>query len=248
MTVNFQPQITWPTNPHLQPLQSYDFKTPSGLSPTHVREPIIVDAARMMSLKREQGSGLATTHGLVVPDLKVRFANPTTQWKPVGRSGGPSAPAGPCQFQFAGGDVSLQLTLAIYLLNTVAPRADDEISRKIFSRVYEHELLHVWDNVDIVSQWITPKLRNDQLIARHLIRAEPYQYGRPTDNPTLVRQEFLRYIGDRVEEAIFNIYAGEANRREQKRDAPTEYKTLADKVQELQSSRTIPSSPGSVGR
>jgi len=118
----------------------------------------------------------------------------------------------------------LQLTLAIYLLNTVEPHANDDISRKIFSRVYEH----VWDYVDIVTQWITPKLRTDQLISRYLIRAEPYQYGRPTDNPTLVRQEFLRFIGDRLEETIFNIYAEEANRRQRQRDAPAEYKAVAD--------------------
>jgi hypothetical protein len=242
MAVNFKPLITWPTNPQVQPQASYDFKTPGGLSPTHVRVPAIVDASRMMSLKRERGGGLATTHGLVVSDLKVRFANPAAQWQPVGKSGGPAAPAGPGQFRFTGGEVSLQLTLSIYLLNTVEPHANDEISRKIFSRVYEHELLHVWDYVDIVSQWITPKLRNDPLISRYLIRAEPYQYGRPTDNPTLVQQEFVRFIGDRVEETIFNIYAEEANRRQRQRDAPAEYRVVAEEVQTLQSSRTIPSS------
>jgi hypothetical protein len=122
------------------------------------------------------------------------------------------------------------------------PHANDEISRKLFSGVYEHELLHVWDYVDIVSQWITSKLRNDQLISRYLIKAEPYQYGRPTDNPTLVRQEFLRFIGDRVVETIFNLYAEEANRRQRQRDAPAEYRAFADKVQTLPSARTIPSS------
>src|SRR4029453_8580560 len=58
----------------------------------------------------------------------------------------------------------------------------------------------------------------------------------------LVRQEFLRFIGDRVGGAIFNLYAEGANRRQRQRDAPAENRGFAGKVQTLPSARTIPSS------
>jgi hypothetical protein len=236
MSVTFRPTITWPNNDLLLPAQLFNVKVPAGLSSFDVRDPNFVDGTKMAQLAREDGTarpGLNMTKGLVTADLKVRFGNPSVQWR---RSSLPTAKdpnRGPFQYQFAGGDVFLDLVLGIYLLTMVEYDPADDLSVQIFARIYEHELLHVVDNLDIVNNWLAPHLNSDPDVARYLVRGEPSVYGTPSMVAAQVDRDFQAFIGNTIQVAIFNVWARESNRRESVRDAPAQYKIVQDQVDDL---------------
>ena len=185
----------------------------------------------MMQLARDKPTGLARTEGLVTRDLKVTFSNPVAQWRKNPMPGTRDTGHGPYQFQFTGGEVFLDLILGIYIQKTGEPERGDDLSVKIFALLYGHELLHVLDDTDIVNNWLIPQLNGESTVARFLIQSQPYTYGTPAQ--TAVQADFQRYIGDRIQTAIFNLWATESNRRESLRDSPAQYRIVGDKVGEL---------------
>lgn len=237
MSVNFRPNIDWPNNDLLLPAEWFDVKIPPGLSSFYIRDPNFVDITTMMKLSKDNATfasgGLKMTEGLVTSDLKVRFADPSKQWRRTSLSATRDPNHGPFQYQFAGGDVFLDLTLGIYLLTTVDYNPNDDLSVQIFARLYEHELLHVFDDVDLVNNWLIPHLNTDPDVARFLVRGEPYTYGTPAMVATQTDSDFQTFIGNTIQVDIFNIWATESNRREALRDAPAEYKKVQDKVDDL---------------
>ncbi|HET7208953.1 MAG TPA: hypothetical protein VFI95_20420 [Terriglobales bacterium] len=237
MSVTFRPNILWPSNDLLLPAQLFKVKVPPGLSSFYVRDPNFVDVTKMMQLAKEDktlpSGTLTMTNGLVTADLKVRFANPSAQWRRSSFSNTKDPNRGPFQYQFTGGDVFLDLVLSINLLKSVDYDPDDDLSVQIFARIYEHELLHVVDEVDIVNSWLVPRLNSDPTVARYLVRGEPYTYGTPSMVVTQVEREFQAFIDNTIQVAIFNVWATESNRREALRDAPAQYKIVQDKVDEL---------------
>jgi hypothetical protein len=238
MSVTFRPTINWPNNDLLLPAQLFNITVPVGLSSFDVRNPNFVDVPKMMQLTKEDSTvpssgALTMTDGLVTADLKVRFANPSTQWRRGSLSSTKDPNRGPFQYQFAGGDVFLDLLLGIYLLKSVEYDPDDDLSVQIFARLYEHELLHVVDDVDLVNNWLAPHLNSDPDVARYLVRGEPYVYGTPSMVAAQVEREFQTFIGNTIQVAIFNVWARESNRRESLRDAPAQYKIVQDQVDEL---------------
>ena len=237
MSVTFRPNIEWPNNDLLLPAEWFDAKIPAGLSSSYVRAPNFVDVTTMMKLAKDDGTfasgGLKMTNGLVTADLKVRFANPLSQWRRTSLSTANDPNRGPFQYRFAGGDVFLDLFLGIYLLKSVEYDPDDDLSVQIFARLYEHELLHVVDEVELVNNWLIPHLNSDPDVARYLVRGEPYVYGTPSMVATQIDSDFQTFIGNTIQVAIFNVWATESNRREKLRDAPAEYKKVQDKVDDL---------------
>lgn len=237
MSVNFRPNIDWPNNDLLLPAEWFDVKIPPGLSSLYIRDPNFVDITTMMKLSKDDATfasgGLKMTEGLVTSDLKVRFADPSKQWRRTSLSATRDPNHGPFQYQFAGGDVFLDLTLGIYLLTTADYNPNDDLSVQIFARLYEHELLHVFDDVDLVNNWLIPHLNIDPDVARFLVRGEPYTYGTPAMVATQTDSDFQTFIGNTIQVDIFNIWARESNRREALRDAPAEYKKVQDKVDDL---------------
>lgn len=237
MSVTFRPNIEWPKNDLLIPAEWFDVAVPPGLSSFYVRNPNFVDVTTMMKLAKDDGTfasgGLKMTNGLVTADLKVRFPNPTAQWRRTSLSTAKDANHGPFQYQFTGGDVFLDLFLGIYLLQSLDYDLDDDLSVQIFARIYEHELLHVADEVDLVNNWLIPHLNTDADVARYLVRGEPYVYGTPSMVAAQVDRDFQTFIGNTIQVAIFNVWATESNRREKVRDAPAQYKIVQDKVDDL---------------
>lgn len=236
MSVTYRPTIDWPNNDLLLPAQLFKVKVPAGLSSFDVRDPNFVDVTQMMKLAKEDSTlpsgALRITHGLVTADLKVRFGNPSAQWRKSSLSA-KDPNRGPFQYQFTGGDVFLDLVLGIHLLKSVEYDSDDDLSVQIFARIYEHELLHVVDHVDLVNNWLTPHLNTDPDVAKYLVRGEPYVYGTPAMLAAQVERDFQTFIGNTIQVAIFNVWAREANRREALRDAPAQYKIVQDKVDDL---------------
>jgi hypothetical protein len=135
---------------------------------------------------------------------------------------------GPANFQFQGGEVIMDLTLGLYMLDSVKP-GDDDKSPKIFNVLYEHELLHILDETDIVKNWLPGRAMVDSTVVKYFVRAEPYTYGLQSQLIADARRNFLEYIG----QPIFNVWATEANRRAGIRDAPGEYKKISDQIEKI---------------
>jgi hypothetical protein len=221
------------------PAEYFDVQVPAGLADFHVRAPNFVDVAGMSAASRAgssarvgAGGQLAIVNGLVTNDLQVRFENFARQWR-FTPQGGPTSRQGPGQFQFLGGNVLLVQSLGIYILNTNEPNPSDQLSVGIFSAVYSHELLHVLDEIDIVRNWLPPRLNTEPTIARYLVQAQTYAYGTASQTIVQVEREFQTYMQNTLQTAVHNIWAVEANRRQALRDAPAEYRIVQERVDQL---------------
>jgi hypothetical protein len=237
MGVTFRRRITWPKNDLLLPSELYNVNVPAGLSSMDVRVPNIVDTNRMMQLapgSNSSSSGsLSLTEGLVKSDVSVSFPNPAAQWRRGPVPGAKDPNRGPCQFQFTGGEVILDFPLEIYLLKTAEIDPNDDLSVQIFACLYEHELLHVLDALDIANNWLPIRLNAEPTVARYLMQGQPYVYGTASMLIAPLEQEFRTFITNTIQVAIFNLWATESNRRESLRDAPAQYKIVQDKVDAL---------------
>jgi hypothetical protein len=236
MAVTFRSQIRWPKNELLLPAELFAVNVPPGLGSMDVRSPKIVDAAEMMRLtprtSPSQSGNLSSVEGLVKSDLTARFPNPTSQWRRSTVSGtNPSR--GPWQFQFTGGDVLLDLALEIYLLNTADYNPNDDLSVQIFARIYEHELLHVLDAIDILNNWLPPRLRADPTVMRYLMQGQAYTYGTPSMTVAQGDRDFQAFITNTIQGVVHSLWATESNRRTAQRDSPAQYKIVQDQVDSL---------------
>jgi hypothetical protein len=166
---NFKPRISF-GNDLLLPASLYGIRIPAGLSPSGIPAPDFVSPAAMVSkltaLQSHNQTGLRVTHGLTTAEFGVSFPNVTQQWRPVP---GRSAPF----WQFYGGDVYLDLTITVYVLEGDRPQPNDDLSRRLFAIIMEHELLHVLDEIEIVSKWMPTNLYRDNMVLKYLSNAEP---------------------------------------------------------------------------
>ena len=230
--VNFVAKLSWPKNELLLPPEYYGVKAPAGVGAWNIRCPNVVDVPEMMRLApntRAAASGsLAMVDGLVTAAPKIRFRDARAQWRRSSLSGGSH---GPWKFEFQGGDVLLELELGIYVAKSVDFRTQDDLGVQIFARIYEHELLHVLDEVDIAENWLPPHLRAEPSIAKYLGKGEPYVYGLASSvDPD---KDFESFISSIFVANIYNFWVTEKNRRAALRDAPAQYKIVQDKVDAL---------------
>jgi hypothetical protein len=244
MAVTFRTNIRWPDNDLLLPADWYGVQVPPGLAGSYVRVPEYIDVVEMQ--KRLKSSAAATNssgnlsmvEGLVDTDLTVRYADVAAQWRRLPDPDGRPATRGPARFQFTGGDVILDLRIGIFLLNYIDPNLDDDLSVKIFAAIYGHELLHVLDETDVVTNWLPPKALAEPFIDKTLGKQEPFVYGTPSQTIDQVEREFRTRIVTMTQDYIRNgLWAPEVNRREAIRDAPTEYKKVQDVVDRLRAAQ-----------
>ena len=233
MSVHFRPLISWPQNELLLPADWFGVTVPTGLSSFHVRAPNYVDVIRMGQLGRGNvGSSstgqLSIVNGRVTKDLTVAFSNPQTQ----GRRLGGQAERGPAQFLFTGGEVMLNLAVGIWILSLNEPDLDDDLSIQIFALIYGHELLHVLDEIEILS-WLPPRLLSETAIQQYLVQGQTFTYGTSSQTITEVEREFREHIRRRIEGEVLAVWAPETNRRGGIRDAPTDYAIVQQKVDTL---------------
>jgi hypothetical protein len=246
MAVNIRPNIQWPDNDLLLPADWYGVRVPAGLASSYVRVPEYVDVMEMQAKLRSSGTRsysssngqLATVDGLVDTDLTVTFANVAAQWRRLPDPDGRPATRGPVRFQFAGGDLVLNLRIGLYLLKYIDPNLDDDLSVQIFATIYGHELLHVLDETDVVTNWLPPRVRAEPFIDNTLAKQQPFTFGLPSQTADQVEQEFRRKIVEMTNNYVRNgLWAPEVNRREGLRDAPTEYKKVQDRVDALRAAQ-----------
>ena len=221
MSPNFKPRITF-GNDKLLHASSYGIKIPAGLHATAVREPNYVDSARMVSMRKDPQShhptSLGVTHGLTVTDFAVSFANMTSQWRQIQKGG--SAPF----WQFNGGDVYLDITITVYVLEGDRPQTNDALSRQLFAIIMGHELLHVLDEIDIVSNFMPSNVNSDDKVRKYLTDAEPVDDS--MFRSWFMSDGFRNWLKD-------GLWAPEHNRRGGNRDSSTQYALLQRQIDDI---------------
>jgi hypothetical protein len=227
----FKPRITF-GNDVLLPGDRYGIRIPAGLSPSSVPAPEFVDPTTMVSLLREagggHGSGLGITHGLTKTEFAVTFANPAHQWRQA-RTG-----AAVPFWQFQGGDVFFDTTITVYVLEGDRPDPNDELTVRLFAIIMEHELLHVLDEIDIVTRWIAAEAYKDDKVLRYLSNAEPVDYA--MFQHWFQGSGFSNWLKD-------GLWAPEHNRRGSIRDAAHQYAALQSQIDDIRIKMTNRVSP-----
>jgi hypothetical protein len=213
----FTPRITFGNG--VIPAATYGLKVPPGLPSTSVPAPDFIDPGKMGPLRHSAGGGhgssLGVVHGLTVTEFAVTFSK-STQWRQVGTKF-PS-------WQFQGGDVFLDATIRVYVLEGDRPQANDDLSRQLFAIIMEHELLHVLDEIDIVSRWIAPAAYKDDKVLKYLTNAAPvdnamFQYW-------FKEGHFSEWLRD-------GLWVPEHNRRAAVRDAASQYAALQGQIEDI---------------
>lgn len=224
----FRPRIVHRNATELD-IERYGIELPSGLAARHAREPTFVTPERMLELLRtlpSEGSGkkLGVVHGLTRAEFSFRFDDFDRQWRKETSGGRPV-------WVFQGGDAYFEVEIEVFVLEGDRPDPDDPVSERIFALIVEHELLHVADEIEIVSDWMPPRAYADRVVRRHLAHGEP-----------VPDRLFQDWFGRQFESWLKNtLWVREHNRRKSLRDAPAEYGDLERKIDDLRASRNVPS-------
>ena len=220
MPYRFVPRVLH-QNELLFPAPLYGVNIPAGLSSFDVRPPTFVSFGEMQALlssNNNTSGGLGIVHGLTKCDFRVRFSNLNRQWQQTTGLGGQSLR------QFQGGDVYLEITLNVYILESDRPVSGDPYSLQIFALIMEHELEHVVDEIDIINRWMPSRARRDQLARRYLGQA------------TLMQERAYRhwFVDNHFTDWLKNgLWANEHNRRARLRDSVSNYAHLQQQIDQL---------------
>ena len=224
---DFKPRISFGKG--VMPAAMYGLKIPPGLPTTSVPAPEFISPERMVALLKSaaggHGNGLGVVHGLTVTEFVVTFPN-STQWRQVGTT----FP----KWQFQGGDVVFDATINVYVLEGDRPQPNDDLSRQLFAIIMEHELLHVLDEIDIVSRWMAPEAAKDDKVLKYLSNAEPVDAG--MFQSWFKGSGFSNWLKD-------GIWAPEHNRRGTIRDAASQYAALQRQIDDIRIKMTNRPSP-----
>lgn len=235
MAVIFKARISWPNNAQKLPAKDFGVSVPQSVDASNVRYPNFVDVAEMQRLRPDRGGSagenLTIVGGLVTGKPTIVFADAAKQWRKSPLHPSAAQDHGPWNFEFTGGDVFLDLELSLYIAERFRYDRKDPLSVQIFARIYEHELLHVLDDIDIATRWLPPHLQSEPTVAAYLVKGEPFIYGRPGD--TDVERTFAEFIAKIIIDSIYNFWVVEQIRRGELRDAPDKYKIVQDKVDAL---------------
>jgi hypothetical protein len=202
--LRFEPRVQY-SNQLLLPLGLYPpIHVPPGMT---VYAPIFVSAREMQRLAPSRT--IRVVAGLTEVQFSLRFANFSHQWQQT-RSGGSAT-----RWQFQGGAVCLDLTVSLYVAEGFQQDA------RIFATIMEHELLHVYDEIDLVKRYMPAEAVRDQYVQRYLIER------RVIDDSMF--QHWFRSSG--FEQWIRDgIWAPEHNRRGQVRDSGPEWNRYREKI------------------
>jgi hypothetical protein len=168
-------------------------------------EPIPVTFGRMSQLAPNKFPAPA---GLTVatkePSVKLQG-----QWKPSGTS--------PVTWQWQGGAMELAVTVAVYIIDKYRP------VEKAFELILSHELMHVQDDIDIVSQYLPQELQKDPLVKKYLIDQAPV-------DDSMYRNYFCT---DMIQKNLQQTWADERNLRGGRRDSGALYRRYTEKLVKL---------------
>jgi hypothetical protein len=223
----FKPRIS--VGESLLSTSTSGIRAPKGLSASNTPAPIFISPEKMVSMLKAvddpHSRGLGITHGLTTTAFSVSFSDFANQWKKVEK--GSAKPF----WQFQGGDIYFDATITVYVLEGDRSQPHDQLSRKIFNIIMEHELLHVADEVDIITNFAPEESYKDEMVKKYLTKAELM------DDAMLHSwfrdDRFSKWIRD-------GVWAPEHNARKAIRDAPAQYQALGKQISDLRSQATIP--------
>ncbi len=189
--LKFSPDIRYQSD-RMVPLPDYPgLRVPPGVP---AREPIPVSFGDMSRLAPDKFPAPA---GLTVPtQITVKLTGP---WKQTA-----SAPA---RWQYQGCELQLAVNVAVYIIDKYQPVP------KLFEMILSHELLHVQDDIDIVTQYLPQELPKDEYIKKYLIDRTPV-------DDAMYRSWFVE---DRFSNYVRDIWVLERNRRGGGRDSGPVY-------------------------
>jgi hypothetical protein len=213
-------------NSNLFSASAHQVSAPPGLSSNNIREPTFVTPEQMLNLTQSQnggarGTSLSMVHGLTTVDFAVRFPNMARQWQQVTHQGRQL-------WQFQGGNIHLEITLNVFILEGDRPVPDDPYTQEIFSIIMTHELEHVADEIDIVSRWMPTQAYQDDLVRRYLTQAEAIEDR--TFRHWFIEKHFSDWLKN-------GLWAHEHNRRASTRDSPGNYMHLQQQIDRIRTAQ-----------
>ncbi|PTM40718.1 hypothetical protein [Bosea sp. 124] len=214
-------------NKVIVPKALYAIKPPAGLTASDLRLPNFVRREDLMKLRsgtqKNNPSQLASVHGLVTAEFSVIFPDIDKQWQ---RS---IAAQNRVTWRFQGGDVFLEATIAVHVLEDDRPLDKDRLSRKLFGVIWEHELLHVLDDIEIMRDWLPGQVLEDEWTKKFL-----------TDAQELPESTFDHYIRKDNLTSWFRDgpWLAERNRRADIRDSAANYAHVSDAINTTRSEMT----------
>lgn len=214
MTTQFVPRVSY-----------LNQGAPAGSAPNVIPQqlqPIFISDTEMqrrtpvaMSRMIQQGV-LSATFGLTVPNFSLSYPNFNQQWQSATRPGTRMQ-----QWTFQGGDVCLDLEIAVYVDQAVnAVRLRDRMLRMIMP----HELQHVRDAIEIVTQIMPNRLSTHPVVRDYLINPQPID---ESSFQTMIRGDGLLTM---IRNDVFN---SEWNNRVRRLDSGASYGTYATDLNSL---------------
>lgn len=209
------------------PKGRYAIKPPKGLTASDLRLPKFVrreDMVKLLSGSQKNNPGkLASVHGLVTAELAVVFPDLDKQWQ---RS---ADVQNRVSWRFLGGDVILEVTITVHVLEDDRPLDKDRLSQKLFAVIWEHELLHVLDDIEIVRDWLPGEVRADEWTRKYLVEAR--EMPDPTFDHYIRKGNLTVWFRD-------GPWLTERNRRAGIRDSAANYAHLSDEINGIRAEMT----------
>ena len=214
-------------NTVIVPRSRYPIKPPKGLTASDLRLPKFVRREDMMKLlggtQKNNPAKLASVHGLVTAELAVTFPDVDKQWQ---RSTGAQ---NRISWRFLGGDLVLEATIAVHVLDDDRPLDKDGLSQKLFAVIWEHELEHVLDDIEIIRDWLPGQVRQDEWTRRYLVDGQ--ELPDPTFDHYIRKNNLTSWFRD-------GPWLGERNRRADIRDSAANYAHVSDAINEIRAKMT----------
>src|SRR5947207_15471811 len=122
---------------------------------TSAPKPKLVSSVEMQALlKTRSQTAFSHVWGLTVGTFSLQFTDLTKQW--VKNDAG--------RWQFQGGTVQLTVAKSIYIDQDFLGSAGAKLSGPVIGLIMTHELLHVQDNIDVISKDGPTEIANDATI------------------------------------------------------------------------------------
>jgi hypothetical protein len=198
---------------------------PPGLSKAPVPEWISVEAMKKLqgpSMKAH--TGLSGAFGLTDAVFSLSFANFKQQWRQI-------SSRNPIFWQFQGGVIYLDLTITVYLDAGWRPHAkSSKEATQIARLMMEHELLHVKDEIDIVTNYMPVQAPKDKYVHDYLMQGKQVDHGMFMHwfyaSDPLHGSHFEKWVHD-------SVWLPEHEKRIQKRDSGPDWVRCRQSVDAL---------------
>jgi len=220
----FEPSISTGENGAISLGLYPKIKAPSSKI-TSAPRPKLVSTAEMQGLLKNRSQGtLSHVWGLTVGTFSVRFPDPVKQWLKNGAG----------RWQFQGGAVQLVVANNIYVDKDMVG-SDARLGGELLGLIMTHELLHVQDNINVISHDGPAELEKDRVVQHLLIDAG-------NGEPDVVEErEYKHWVVDETKDQdgrpcsyltarMIDLLADKLNEKQAGRDSGPEYADYGQSV------------------